>query len=1237
MLLSRVVAEDSFLEALIALANTSADSARLLCCAKVMANLSGGSRGRAFMGLSTAAMANLLGGPWGRAFMGLSIAVAMANLSVGARGRAFMGLSTAAMANLSGGSRGRAFMGLSTAVVPCLVSMMRSGVKEAARVQYYCAVALCNVLSVAKLKDALAGATNMKTGEGLWLQDLIAVTVLRVNEVSTKEVLSRALFNLLTRAETRRKVVDQGTTRRKVVDEGTVVDQGKGVDQGTVFALIQLMRLQSSETNMVFALIQLTRLQSSEMNTVCMRAIYNLTCELPEYQAEVEERDFYKVIMEQASFPNGGTEVRRLCGAALANLSAHPATCQVLPKHPVVSAVRAAAGTGLGDTLEHCAICLFNISRLPVGRIALALQGAGGVVPALNETGAVVVKTLCVATLANVSCTGNTDDNRNCYVDPAVVTGVKPRASTPASSAAAAAAAARSGGSGGSSARGQRPATGDAPGPGMLGGALDCLCTAEVMAVLCATLSAAHMSLPCRLDALHTMCNMVTRHVPSRYAAASAGCCTALCTMLKALSSDAQKVPLSKCFRELVCEPACCRALLQEGLVTALSKLAKCEMAEEGLMTELSRLAKCETAEVKQDVASALCRLSTQEAMLTQEALLTALAEHAAEVVEAMFWLTLEDLLGATRSVLLRMAIACRNMAAIASRNTVAIACRNIVAIACRNMVTEERCVTALCAQSDRFHRVLAKLAQSDRFHRVLAKLAQAEHAETRLHVAMVFLTLTASRAGIPLIAKGGLIASMSRLVEGSDERVRQVCATALNQLPQEMVQLDEKLIKSLQRIVQLDEKLIKVLVVTVKMEDGGGLGEAGVVIAETAFRTFCDPLTSPYTPSQHPQVLVAMLKMEDGGALGEAGTVIADPPSQDLKPYPPRPTCLPGDPALAAAVSWVAEIVGEGVKDPALAAAVRWVAETAKAVAKAPPANIELTQLQPCVLGGRKGSSAPPRGPWDGGSDAPPPGTPNGGPSRALFGGSAGGATTRPSWDAPIARGLEARVKLASETVAATAKEEEKVLGKFTKIPAAGLRKITLEDLLAPLPGAPAVPPPSGGISSPPAIRRSKTKTRAQLLLGGMDAAEPGRIDGSSLGSPEPSPNARARSSADAQRAAARGSSGSASAPATFSPDARVRGSHGVNSGANQRARGSGYAFAPGAEPSSPDARVPRDGGALAANPTARVGSRAGGARVAFGADVVVGAPAPGAAHEAAPLSPERGGGPLPSIVFSC
>jgi hypothetical protein len=57
------------------------------------------------------------------------------------------------------------------------------------------------------------------------------------------------------------------------------------------------------------------------------------------------------------------------------------------------------------------------------------------------------------------------------------------------------------------------------------------------------------------------------------------------------------------------------------------------------------------TQQVKQDVASALCRLSTQIDVYPL------LAVHALELVEALFWLSLEDLLALTKSVLLRVSI----------------------------------------------------------------------------------------------------------------------------------------------------------------------------------------------------------------------------------------------------------------------------------------------------------------------------------------------------------------------------------------------------------------------------------------------------------------------------------------------------------------------------------------------------------------------------------------------------
>lgn len=79
------------------------------------------------------------------------------------------------------------------------------------------------------------------------------------------------------------------------------------------------------------------------------------------------------------------------------------------------------------------------------------------------------------------------------------------------------------------------------------------------------------------------------------------------------------------------------------------------QMMTDGVLPALVRLAKVENAEIKQDVATALCRLSAS-------------LELAFDIVdeglaEALFWLTLEDLLGLTKSVFLRCSVVCRNVA----------------------------------------------------------------------------------------------------------------------------------------------------------------------------------------------------------------------------------------------------------------------------------------------------------------------------------------------------------------------------------------------------------------------------------------------------------------------------------------------------------------------------------------------------------------------------------------------
>lgn len=272
------------------------------------------------------------------------------------------------LSNLSTYPRGRSFLGSNKNVVPALIAMMRSGVKDAARVQFLSAIALCNVLSVFLRKDYVMYLVQ----DGM-IQDLIAVTVLRVEEVKTKEILARALFNLLAREDTRKMIADQDA---------------------------------------VFALVRLTKLHCPALNTICVRAIYNLACEISRYDARLLEMEAERVLVVQASFPNGGVEVKKLCGAALAMMSsAGKAVNCALTKQAVVDALRAIMCVRDHETLQHVAVTAFNLSCEESCRPMLAVQDMTSVLGSLHEVGHTMAKDLCVAALCNMSSSTVAQEN----------------------------------------------------------------------------------------------------------------------------------------------------------------------------------------------------------------------------------------------------------------------------------------------------------------------------------------------------------------------------------------------------------------------------------------------------------------------------------------------------------------------------------------------------------------------------------------------------------------------------------------------------------------------------------------------------------------------------------------------------------------------------------------------------------------------------------------------------------
>lgn len=134
------------------------------------------------------------------------------------------------------------------------------------------------------------------------------------------------------------------------------------------------------------------------------------------------------------------------------------------------------------------------------------------------------------------------------------------------------------------------------------------------------------------------------------------------------------------------------------------------QMMKEDVLPALVRLAKVENAEIKQDVAAALCRLSAS-------------VELAFDMVdeglpEALYWLTLEDLLALNKSVLLRCSVVCRN--------------------------------AVLC--DDALRRISS---ESSRFSKVLERLSCVGDPDLLLNVAMVCLRITGMRDSMLAFHRG--------------------------------------------------------------------------------------------------------------------------------------------------------------------------------------------------------------------------------------------------------------------------------------------------------------------------------------------------------------------------------------------------------------------------------------------------------------------------------------------------
>lgn len=102
----------------------------------------------------------------------------------------------------------------------------------------------------------------------------------------------------------------------------------------------------------------------------------------------------------------------------------------------------------------------------------------------------------------------------------------------------------------------------------------------------------------------------------------------------------------------------------------------------------------------------------------------------------------------------------------------------------------------------------------------------------------------------VPLFLAEGLVAQMVYLSEKGDEEVRQICSTALNQVPPDMVELDDKMVK----------------------------------------------------------VLVSLLQASEGWAIGDVGHAVPEPSLHDLKPWTLRPALVTENP-VDVQPSWINDV----------------------------------------------------------------------------------------------------------------------------------------------------------------------------------------------------------------------------------------------------------------------------------------------------------------------------------------
>eukprot|EP00602_Paraphysomonas_sp_CaronLab_P009882 CAMPEP_0185036078 /NCGR_PEP_ID=MMETSP1103-20130426/28517_1 /TAXON_ID=36769 /ORGANISM="Paraphysomonas bandaiensis, Strain Caron Lab Isolate" /LENGTH=1549 /DNA_ID=CAMNT_0027573461 /DNA_START=157 /DNA_END=4806 /DNA_ORIENTATION=- len=269
-----------------------------------------------------------------------------------------------AIANMSSYPRSRAILSKEKKLVPCLSGIMRTGSQEADRVQHYCALAICNIFGSHLDKSIVDNLIKNGT-----VVDLVVVTLLRVNSITTKEALGKALFNLLSRGDVREELV---------------------------------------KLDVLEALIELSRIELSELLELSVKSVFNISCETKRYAKKLEALKVphamisRMVINPELQGARATTTVKITCGKAIANMSFDNELATAMTHEKLAEACNAINNLKSDEARYCAAVTVFNVSFLD-NCMALANSVAVPMLVSILQSGPILCTQLAVAALCNFS------------------------------------------------------------------------------------------------------------------------------------------------------------------------------------------------------------------------------------------------------------------------------------------------------------------------------------------------------------------------------------------------------------------------------------------------------------------------------------------------------------------------------------------------------------------------------------------------------------------------------------------------------------------------------------------------------------------------------------------------------------------------------------------------------------------------------------------------------------------